>query len=418
MTTRFIQIHTLTPYHASLLNRDDAGFAKRIPFGGAVRTRISSQCLKRHWRRYDGKQSLQDIDGAQMSVRSRGTFERFVVEPLTQEGVAEAIASAIANKLQAVVLGQKEKVEKKTKPGKADAPSLFKEEEDVAEDKGGDSKQVTVLGRVELDYLLVLARRIANEPAVVAAAKATGKDASKKLSEEIAKHVDNKDLRKNLENLGRGAEGLDAAVFGRMVTSDVLSRTDAAVHVAHAFTVHAEDSESDYFSAIDDLTADAGELGSGHINSTELTTGLFYSYVCIDLGQLRKNLIGVNHDDDTVCEVVRRLIHTIACVSPGAKKGSTAPFSRAHCVLVEVGDAQPRSLANAFLKPVSERPDVLANAYAALGSHLAEMDGMYATGEQRKGAAIGPKGKLGLAEGALAASLAEVADFAALATME
>jgi hypothetical protein len=47
---RFIQIHSLTSYPASLLNRDDAGLAKRIPFGGAVRTRISSQCLKRHWR--------------------------------------------------------------------------------------------------------------------------------------------------------------------------------------------------------------------------------------------------------------------------------------------------------------------------------------------------------------------------------
>lgn len=418
MATRFIQIHTLTPYHASLLNRDDAGFAKRIPFGGAVRTRISSQCLKRHWRRHDGKQSLQTIDGATMSVRSRGTFEKFVVEPLTQDGVPEAVATAVANKLQAIVLGQKEKAEKKVKPSKNEALSLFKEEDEVAEEKGSDSKQVTVLGRVELDYMLELARGIARQPGVLAAAAATGKDAGKKLSDEIGKHIENKDLKKNLEALGRGAEGLDAAVFGRMVTSDVLSRTDAAVHVAHAFTVHAEDSESDYFSAIDDLTADAGELGSGHINSTELTTGLFYGYVCIDLGQLRNNLLGVNHNDETVSEVVRRLIHTIASVSPGAKKGSTAPFSRAHCVLVEVGDAQPRSLANAFLKPVSERPDVLANAYAALGNHLAEMDGMYATGEQRKGAAIGPKGKLGLPEGALAASLAEVADFAALATME
>ena len=50
MDARFIQIHTLTPYHATLLNREDAGFAKRIPFGGVTRTRISSQCLKRHWR--------------------------------------------------------------------------------------------------------------------------------------------------------------------------------------------------------------------------------------------------------------------------------------------------------------------------------------------------------------------------------
>jgi hypothetical protein len=52
MTTpaRFLQIHTLASYPATLLNRDDSGLAKRLPFGDATRTRISSQCLKRHWR--------------------------------------------------------------------------------------------------------------------------------------------------------------------------------------------------------------------------------------------------------------------------------------------------------------------------------------------------------------------------------
>ena len=42
--------------------------------------------------------------------------------------------------------------------------------------------------------------------------------------------------------------GLIGALFGRMVTSDPGANIDAAIHVAHAFTVHAEESESDYFS--------------------------------------------------------------------------------------------------------------------------------------------------------------------------
>lgn len=45
---RFLQIHFLAPYTAALLNRDDAGLAKRLPYGGSLRTRVSSQCLKRH----------------------------------------------------------------------------------------------------------------------------------------------------------------------------------------------------------------------------------------------------------------------------------------------------------------------------------------------------------------------------------
>ena len=43
MLPRFIQISTLTTYPASLLNRDDSGLSKRIPFGGVSRTRVSSQ---------------------------------------------------------------------------------------------------------------------------------------------------------------------------------------------------------------------------------------------------------------------------------------------------------------------------------------------------------------------------------------
>ena len=34
---RFLQIHTLHSYPAALLNRDDAGLAKRLPYGDKVR---------------------------------------------------------------------------------------------------------------------------------------------------------------------------------------------------------------------------------------------------------------------------------------------------------------------------------------------------------------------------------------------
>ena len=57
----FIQIHTLTAYPGTLLNRDDVGFAKRLPFGGTTRTRISSQCLKRHWRTFQGEHALASL---------------------------------------------------------------------------------------------------------------------------------------------------------------------------------------------------------------------------------------------------------------------------------------------------------------------------------------------------------------------
>ena len=68
---RFLQIHTLSAYTAALLNRDDSGLAKRLPYGGALRTRISSQCLKRHWRITKDPHALHAIDGATAAYRSR-----------------------------------------------------------------------------------------------------------------------------------------------------------------------------------------------------------------------------------------------------------------------------------------------------------------------------------------------------------
>ena len=51
--TRFIQIHALTVYAPSNLNRDDTGRPKTAKFGGAERLRISSQALKRAIRTSD-----------------------------------------------------------------------------------------------------------------------------------------------------------------------------------------------------------------------------------------------------------------------------------------------------------------------------------------------------------------------------
>lgn len=399
MTARFLQVHFLTSYSAVLLNRDDAGFAKRLPFGGGVRTRISSQCLKRHWRTADGDKALSRIASAEMSVRSRHTFQQRIVEPLVESGVDRGLAAEVATALMEVVLGKSDKadkVEAKPKARKAKAEA-DKEAASAAPAAVPSvmSEQLTVLGPAELRFLLA-------EATAIAAGAADGKNVK-----EVLGARRKGDGKRNMEALAKASAGLDAAMFGRMVTSDVLSRGDAAIHVAHAFTVHAEQSESDYFSAVDELQAE-GDLGSAHINSSELTSGLFYGYVAIDAPLLLQNVGG---DAGLAGEAVERLVHLIATVSPGAKLGSTAPHAYAQTVLTEVGDAQPRSLANAFLRPVPTAPDVLASAMDQLGEHLAGHDSMYGRTTRRQLASIAGRPGQELAE----RSGAELADLTGLA---
>ena len=174
--------------------------------------------------------------------------------------------------------------------------------------------------------------------------------------------------------------GLDASIFGRMVTSDLMARADAAVHVAHSFTVQAEETEPDYFSALDDLVAAKGELGSGHINTSELTSGLFYAYIVVDLRQLVNNLSG---DHVLTAEVLRRLVHLIATVSPGAKRGATAPYACAELMLAETGERQPRTLANAFMSPVPKK-GAKEKAADEIGKYLGRYDVMYGAHEDRR----------------------------------
>lgn len=372
MPARFLQIHTLTNYPSSLLNRDDAGFSKRMPFGGAVRTRISSQCQKRHWRVYEGENSLGTI-AAPESVRSRVAFQRFVVDPLVLEGVAPDVAGRAAQKLIGKLFGgeaKQEKAEKKVGK-KKDAPDA--EVVPVT----ATTPQVTVLGRPELDYLCQLARE----------AIASVGGAIDKIDGAIEERTSEKVLKENLKALQPGSleAGLGAALFGRMVTGDILSQTHAAVHVAHALTVHAQMVESDYFTAIDDLKREDGEQGSGHINASELTSGLFYGYVVVDVNGLVENL---GDDRALAGDVVERLIHIVATVSPGAKKGSTAPYAYSHLVLVESGNAQPRTLQNAFITPVRPHETLVDDTYAAMERHLAELDAMYGKREQRAHAGL------------------------------
>jgi CRISPR system Cascade subunit CasC len=390
MSARFLQLHTLTAYPASLLNRDDAGFAKRLPFGGTTRTRISSQCLKRHWRTFDGEGSLQEL-AVPESIRSRYTFDQFIFHPLLQGGASPELARAVTEGLMKAVLGQSAKA-KKAADKKADAEAgegaKAKKGDKKAPKKQGDEEglmtgQITVLGRPEVEFLLAEARAIAAE------AKAPDQ-----VEQALAARL-TKERKENLAKLRHGA-GLSAALFGRMVTSDILARGDAAVHVAHAFTVHEEATESDYFSAVDELKKESEDsLGSGHIGNTELTSGLFYGYTVIDVPLLVSNLEGCERKDwkaadrNLAASLVERLVHLVATVSPGAKLGSTAPYAYAHLLLVEAGNSQPRTLANAFLPSVSQSGDVVANTYAALGQHMADLDRTYGASTQRRLSALG-----------------------------
>ena len=363
---KFLQIHTLTSYTGVLLNRDDQGLAKRLLYGGVVRTRISSQAIKRHWRDADDPHAIDRITDVPASYRSREAIVKRIADPL-RGSVPEDVLDALVLGFHRAVYGEK-----------ADSR---------------DSRQVLLLGEPELDWLrnqaAELAAEVDGDPDAAADAVAAW---SKRYRANIAA------MRAQTAMPG----GIVAALFGRMVTSDPAANIEAPVHVAHAFTVHAEESEGDYFTALDDL--DAGH-STATIQDTELTSGIFYGYAVVDI----ERLVGNVGDAALAGVVLSHLVYLSAEVSPGSKRGSTAPYARAALVLLEAGDRQPRNLAGAFREPV---PPQLAAAVAALASHLDAFDHAYDTREQRRVLTLGPVD----VPRAEAGSLADLAAWAARLT--
>ena len=363
-TPRFLQIHTLHSYPAALLNRDDSGLAKRMPFGDSVRTRISSQCLKRHWRMAEDEFSVRNIDATWHAIRSREVVTRSVMQPLRE---ADYVAAEVLDAVEKVF------------------------QEGVYGEKGTDrsARQPLLLGLPEVEYLRKQAAEVCTAHANDATAAAAAADllfSSKRSNEQ----------RENFKAFRQSATlpgGLVGALFGRMVTSDPGANIDAAVHVAHAFTVHPEESESDYFSVVDDLQADDEDPGAAHIGDMELTAGLFYGYVVVDVPGLVSNLTGCKSDDwqdadrELAAKVVEHLVHLIATVSPGAKLGSTAPYAYADLMLIEAGSRQPRSLANAFRSPVRAQVEAATDALTA---HLTKLVNAYGAHEARRVTCLDP----------------------------
>ena len=355
-TPRFLQIHTLHSYPAALLNRDDSGLAKRMPFGGAVRTRISSQCLKRHWRVAQDEFAIHNIAGATAALRSRNIVERRVMEPIRADGgPSDDVLKAVEDAFNIGVYGRSGTTE--------------------------SGRQPLLLGLPEVEHLQERAVAICAEHPQDA--DAAGKAATELFN---ARRGEGNNFRALLDSAKLPA-GLEGALFGRMVTSDPGANIEAAIHVAHAFTVHAEESESDYFSVVDDLQREDEDAGAAHIGDMELTACLFYGYVVVDLPGLVSNLEGCDAGDwedadrELAGKVVEHLTHLIATVSPGAKLGSTAPYSYADLMIVEAGSRQPRSLANAFRRPVRAQVEA---ATGALATCLGRLDEAYGGKEARR----------------------------------
>ncbi len=326
--TDFLQLHFLTFYPPSNLNRDDLGRPKSAIIGGSTRLRISSQALKRTWRTSDVFKTALDGHLASRTQRMGEVIqEHLLARQVTPEKATKITRDIIT------VFG-------KPKPETDNTP-LFTE-------------QLAFISPEERVAALALADRMV----------ADVKFDPKKQAGEI---------------LRRSDTAADLAMFGRMLADNPDYNREAAVQVAHAVTTHKIMIEDDYYTAVDDLKKPSEDAGAGFLGEAGFGAGVFYIYACINRTLLQQNLGG---DDALAGLACATLVETAATVSPTGKQASYASRARASYILAERGTDQPRSLTAAFLKPVSERePDgMMAASIQALKQLRADIAKAYGDG--------------------------------------
>ena len=300
--TLTIDLHILQSVPPANLNRDDSGSPKTAVYGGVRRARVSSQAWKRATR-HDFSIRLNPDQVGVRTLRAAELLADRIQERLPKMSRDEAVKAAKAT-LEAGL-------KKRPKSAKKDA---------VMEDVGTKTKFLVFFSNQQLKELAELAAKgEANENACKAVLQ--------------------------------GHNGIDLALFGRMVANDAELNVDASVQVAHALSTHAVENEFDFYTAVDDESP-AEETGAGMMGTIEFNSSVLYRYATINVGLLDEQL---SEHQDTV-RAVTEFVRSFILSMPTGKQNTFANRTLPDAVLVTARLDRGVSFVGAFEEPVSAGP--------------------------------------------------------------
>jgi len=342
----YINFHVIISHSPSCLNRDDQNMQKRAVFGGVERIRISSQSLKRAMRRPSEntfnywQQALGDP-----SVRTRDLIK-----------VADLFSDELKNEFPKEVVYRATQLFVKATAEEDEGEDNIENDEETSPESESKKKIAVapwVLAEIKEICRIVASVNLSEEEIQKAKDKCSKQKGKKKKPEEV--FLEKALILKIKKVLGQKKENLEAAIatavdvalWGRMATSGLMTSIDGSLAVAHAITTHPAQADIDWFTAVDDLIAQ----GSAHLDTQEFSSGVFYRYASLNIGQLQKNLGGATRE--RVLEIAKHVFHMLCTVVPSAKQQSFAAHNPADFAIVSFA-YQPISMANAFEQPVEK----------------------------------------------------------------
>jgi CRISPR system Cascade subunit CasC len=345
-----LNLHVLFTMAGANPNRDDAGNPKTLNYGGAPRSRISSQALSRAKRL-----ALEEQERSQMSMRSKGAIVDVAVRQAVErfgpldEAQAKIFRMIVADKVKA--LSTKPKAAgTRSKPGKngkgtstddgaagAADDGAAGAADDAADDGADDGAAGASTGPKEAKIDTAAYLSVGEFDCLVATAHACALTGQKFTQDFV----------------GQRTGALAISAFGRMFAFRPDLNVEAAVQRSHAYTTHAAEIEPDYFTAVDDLKDTSG---AAHLEFQFLTSGVYYWYANIDGRQIWKTWLSPE-DDDTTRQVLKSFVTALLCALPHGKEATMSSHGLPAAVLA-VETTQPDALHSAFESPVpADRED-------------------------------------------------------------
>ena len=318
-----IEIHMIQNHSPSNLNRDDLGAPKTCYFGGVLRSRISSQCLKR-------------------SIRMSDEFKLLLGGIRTRQ-LAKLITDAIKGDAKVRKLAVK-----------------ILKDCGISANDDGKSDMLVYTSNDAIQKMSVLLQN------------------NEKYSEDQLT-IEFGNIISELTSVP------DMALSGRMLETGKLKNTtvEASLQVAHAISTHEARPEVDYYIAADDIPGD--DAGAGFIDETMFGSACFYKYFSIHWEQLVENLKGFGEDHQKLAaHTVGAFIRGAALINPTGKQNSYAANNHPDGILIEIRNGTPINYANAFAKPASQgERDLIQQSIAQLGQYIFDLDVGYGKPEHR-----------------------------------
>lgn len=293
--TRRIEFHILQSFPVTCLNRDDVGAPKTAVVGGVTRARVSSQCWKRAIR-----MAMHDISDVELGKRTKQLSD-LIFKACVREGATEAQAKACGDKIEHIFIkdsgSKKEKID----------------DEDITTDDESKSDTLLFLAPAEVKMVAAKFKETNFEPDKVITKPDNKKD---KQAEEFEKIIGKSNFV-----LTKTLDGLDIALFGRMVAQAPSMNVEAAASFSHAISTHKVTNEVEFFTALDDFSE---AQGSAHMGSLEFNAATYYRYICLDLGQLYETLGSDRFFKEAITAFIKALYLAVPAARQKTQSGASS----------------------------------------------------------------------------------------------